>query len=374
MLYDILPPLAFFLSLGGILLIVGRVVMRIRRQQFATHVQSFGTTASFASGSGGRAAAESQMQQLLQPTQKSVHMIRTRVGLLASIAVRARQDVAARWRSWRQAHREWGEQKRQEKALMSAAARIDAESGEGGRARRFSALRRRVHMAAPASASVDRPHTVVEPARRVSLVQGGERLTEAAPANEPAAAAETKQPEAPVVSASKLRELGRRGLRRRGAGREAVLDEVAQAEVLLAAGDFQRIEDMLVPYIVNHPKDTKAYMLLGRSALGREAWGEAMEIFEQVIAWRAEEEGAYAALGYAAFKAGRFTRALQALQRAHDAEPGDAMVLKYLLNIARKMDNPALQHSILEKLATARQASASAGAAELARPEARAGK
>ena len=123
-----------------------------------------------------------------------------------------------------------------------------------------------------------------------------------------------------------------------------------QAREALSAHEYQHAEDILVEYIVKHTKDTNAYMLLGEAAVGREDWQEAAEIFEQVITWNPDQPRAYALLGLSACRAGRYSKALQALQRAHEADPEDVNILTDLLSIARKMDNPALQKSISEKI------------------------
>ena len=75
-----------------------------------------------------------------------------------------------------------------------------------------------------------------------------------------------------------------------------------------------------------------------------------MEIFEQVVAINPRVRGGFAALGRAAYGAGKFTRAIEALQRAHDAQPQDREVLKQLLRIARRMDNVPMQKSLREEL------------------------
>jgi tetratricopeptide (TPR) repeat protein len=131
---------------------------------------------------------------------------------------------------------------------------------------------------------------------------------------------------------------------------KTVANDLRSAQEALGNSEYQKAEDILVTYIVKHTKDTDAYMLLGQVALGRGDWEGAIEIFEQVVNWSAKQEGAYAALGHAAYKAGHFKQSLVALQRAREAEPGNSAVLQELLDIAQKMDNRALQHSLQEDL------------------------
>ncbi len=139
------------------------------------------------------------------------------------------------------------------------------------------------------------------------------------------------------------------------------LSALQRALQALQEKNYQHAEDILVDHIVHHTKDTKAYMLLGRVASARADWQEAMEIYEQVVRWHPEEPGAQAGLGIAAYNCGRYSKALQALQRAHEEDPTNLVVLNDLLGIAQKMDNPALQRSIQTKLREA-------GAAQSAHP------
>lgn len=128
------------------------------------------------------------------------------------------------------------------------------------------------------------------------------------------------------------------------------LPALQRAQQALQAKEYQHAEDILVDYIIHHTKDTKAYMLLGKVATARTDWPEAMEIFEQVVNLRPQEPGAQAGLGLAAYNCGRYSLALQALQRAHEADPTNLVVLNDLLAIAKKLDNPALQRSIQTEL------------------------
>ena len=132
--------------------------------------------------------------------------------------------------------------------------------------------------------------------------------------------------------------------------RKRQLSALEQAQQALAANDCQLAEDVLVAHIVKHTKDTDAYMLLGQAAMQRQNWQEAMEIYEQVVRWNSNQQGVMAALGGAAYKAGRYTKALEMLQRAHELDPDNRVILEQLLGIAQKLDNPALCHSIEEKL------------------------
>lgn len=131
------------------------------------------------------------------------------------------------------------------------------------------------------------------------------------------------------------------------APKSSVLEQVNDA---IVSGQLQQAEEMLIPYIVKHTKDCQAYMLLGKVAIAKGAWDEAMEVFQQVINLDPQVNDAQASLGYAALQKGKFTIALQALQRAHAADPENIQILDQLLDIARRLDNKVLQKSVLEQL------------------------
>jgi len=90
--------------------------------------------------------------------------------------------------------------------------------------------------------------------------------------------------------------------------------------------------------------------MLGKAAINRHAWDEATEIFEQVVRIKPETKGCYAALGRAAYKSGNLTKAIESLQRAHDKDPQNVEVIKCLLEIANRMDNRPMQHSLSAEL------------------------
>lgn len=125
---------------------------------------------------------------------------------------------------------------------------------------------------------------------------------------------------------------------------------LGQAITALQDQQYDQAEDILVPYIVQHSRDAKAYMLLGKAALGKQAWEEALEIFEQVLAIDDSLSGVRAVLGHAALKMGKMTLALSSLQRAHDEDPSDVQVLQDLLTIAQRMDNKVLERSVKENM------------------------
>lgn len=361
MLYDIVSPTLFFLSLGGIILITGRVVIRIRRQQFTDSIQAE-AQAGTVTAPLGRLARLGDMSPLLQPSKKSVRVITSRVGLI-------RQYVQHQTRG----ARTWWQQRREKKTLLATPAvaapvaetpvappsrvrqplhqlRSLASSLRGLPARVRRARATQNEGAAAAESVPPLPET---PSPAFSLKRSDDAASIPAPAATPAAPARDDTPRLSVTPVRQARSTGRiarRNLLLRHPHTTEENSPKASAQAALAAGHYQNVEDVMVTYIVKHPKDTEAYMLLGQAAMGRKAWAEAMEIFEQVISWNQAEPGAYAGLGTAAYQAGKFTRALQALQRAHDADPRDRTVLECLLAIAQKLDNHGLLHSLEQEL------------------------
>lgn len=119
----------------------------------------------------------------------------------------------------------------------------------------------------------------------------------------------------------------------------------------IANQHFDAAEDILVPYIMKHASDAKAYVLLGNAAIGRQSWDEAMEIFQQVIKIDDSICDAYAQLGHAALNAGRFTQAIEALQHARNLDATNIKVREELLFIAQRMDNKVVEKGVAEELA-----------------------
>ena len=137
--------------------------------------------------------------------------------------------------------------------------------------------------------------------------------------------------------------------------RETEKTPLEKASDALEKKDYEAAEDMLVSYIMKHSSETKAYILLGKAAIGREAWDEAIEIFQQVIKLDDTIVDAYAELGHAALNAGKFTLAIQSLQHARDMDSKNIRIREELLFIARRMDNKVVEKGVLEELAELKQ-------------------
>lgn len=380
MLYNVLPPLIFFMSLGGIIIVISRVVLRLRQQQLATDLQSHVTRVSRT-----RLNKVQDLAGLLAPNQISVHSFKNRLSFLV-------HNIKNTWHKSRQDVTEWRTKRAQAKTvkkqpLVSSAPAKSPKPNAGLAAitppnsfvrNKLSAIANRVkQVRLPSTAKITERTTaklrtakdkLVSLSAHPSLQRSSKSLTKhqdieeilADPSDssvpdkakqspvlrivntdEPSAA---KPAPSPVmakmgqpVKASSLSQLFKKELKK------SPLQEAAEA---LEQLQTKRAEDLLVPYIVKHPKDTDAYMMLGRAAISRHAWNEATEIFEQVIKLKPETEGCYAALGQAALEAGNLTKAIETLQRAHDQNPQNVFVIKCLLQIARRMDNRPMQQSL----------------------------
>lgn len=323
MLYDVLPPLLFFASLGGIILVVSRVVLRMKRFELAQAIQ--------VEGSASRSA-----HQILNPKESRIRLMRSR---LTAAGVSVRESVSS---------------------LKSLPARVRAARRKSSEPRPASAGRE------PGPKTIQAPHSswrervsgtyhgLSDHLRRtISRSQRATPVTQ--PEKSPAPKIQLRRVEGkptPPASTPRVETTAQRfqALVRK---QRATTSPVVEAQAALAAGNLSAAEDILVSYLAKHPKNTVAYFLLGEIAARRETWDEAVEILEQVIRLDANTPGAYEKLGVAALHAGRFTRALEALQRAHDLEPENVNVLKHLLKIAQRMDNRVLQKSVLEKLIVA---------------------
>lgn len=282
MLYDVLPPLVFLTSLGGTILVVSRVMVRIRRQKFAV---------------AARAPRVRDLAVLLRPSQKSVHEIKDRLALVRHTVY----DSVTKVRS---------ELRRRRQQLRHVIPHISLPAAKLA----HQALQKK-H---PTDQHKPQLHIVeTEPIKR------------------------TKPVSTPIQQS---------GLKKLFPPKKSMVTPLEQARRALAANRCHRVETILVPYIIKHPKATPAYILLGKAALRQRAWEEALEVFEQVVNLKPTTKGGYALLGYAAYKAGKFTKAIEALQKAHDVDPQNTSIIKRLLKIARRLDNLPLQRSLLEEL------------------------
>lgn len=393
-----MPPTIFLLSLGGVVVILARGVVRMRRADFSASVKS--AAAHTPQDSLWGQGVQSTDADVLRPTQKSVQVIKSRAGLilvwLKKLTLQIKLGV--RWLSarpvvWRQNRlqraaattvqtqanssaestgQENFQVKQPKQKTRDTARRLLQFSSTGIRATRLRlqhtfqrahSFHNRVSQDIPEKASLGSSRSTLSPGKNNEFPD--QSVSDAMPQH-------TDEPIIPNTNNIRTRIIEKISpdiSLTRAAGKSATLKRhqkhlakktstpVQQARQAFADKSYAHAENILVNHIVSHTKDTNAYMLLGEIACAKENYSEAIEIFEQIIAWNPETKGGYAKLGLAAFQAGRYGRALQALQRAHDAEPDNQEVLRELLAIAKRMDNPALQHSIEEKLAARQNAS-----------------
>lgn len=123
-----------------------------------------------------------------------------------------------------------------------------------------------------------------------------------------------------------------------------------KAETALNEKRYDRVQSLIIPYLVHHSRDTRAYMLLGRSALEQESWDDAMVFFSEVIHYDPNHKWGWAMLGFTAMKAGKYTIALSSLQRARDQHSDNVAILESLLLISQRIDSDALRKSVEKDL------------------------
>ena len=385
MLYNVLPPLIFFMSLGGIIIVISRVVLRLRQQQLLTDLQSHVTRVSRT-----RLNKVQDLAGLLAPNQISVQSFKNRLTFLIHNSKESWQKMWQDISDWREKRRrikvKTARQPAVEKipALTSDSDSPDAPAVTAIR-QPNSFMRNKIAGIAGKVKKTRLPKPSNFTAKTAAMLQAVKQKITSLSAHpslrrkdqavistnqstgeiDPTITADQLEvkpnespklriintdetpapaPSSPVmatmghpVKAGSLSQLFKKELKK------SPLQEAAEA---LEHLQTKRAEDLLVPYIVKHPKDTDAYMMLGRAAINRHAWNEATEIFEQVIKLKPETEGCYAALGQAALEAGNLTKAIQTLQRAHDQNPQNVFVIKCLLQIASRMDNRPLQQSL----------------------------
>lgn len=300
MLYDILPPVMFFTSLGGIVFIFGKVMLR-------THKQNLVASASLSESDN------LEEWRPLTPTPGKIRLVKSRFAALG--------DTFRVLTEWYKAH---------PLPIKSVLKVI----GQGSQATRQKFIARLKPKPTPASS---KPSPTTPP------------VASTPPIPQPRIKVRTitSTKEAPS-SNSPMPAILSLGVRAKQPPQQK---ELAAAGRAFTAQAYQKAERILVPYIVEHTKDVHAYELLGEIALAQQKWDEAIEIFEQVVILNPQGKQGYAMLGLAAMKASKLAKALPALQRAHEADSTNEEILKQLLSIAQRLDNAALQQSITKKIA-----------------------
>ncbi|MEK7499073.1 MAG: hypothetical protein AAB649_00515, partial [Patescibacteria group bacterium] len=325
MLYDVLPPLLLFISFGGIIIVFSRVILRMRHVQFSEDIQ---------------AQVNSKIpiheESLLKPDASGVTLVKNRLGNMLQVAGSSVASMRARRKEAKQLKAEHSSTVQMPEVGLQDKLSVLAQKGREG----LSSLQKEIANRIPDMQTIReriprRKETQVEPLPTPKS-SPAIRLVRHTGVEEQASATQEPSQKAGIMSQLLKRDK-----------EKSVLDQAAEA---LANNDFEAAEDILIPHIMKHSGDTKAYMLLGKAAIGKESWDEAMEIFQQVIKIDKGLVDAYSDLGHAALNAGKFTLAIQSLQHARDMDASNIRIREELLFIARRMDNKVVEKGVLEEL------------------------
>lgn len=376
MLYNIVPPIIFFASFGGIIILVSRVVMRTRRAELSQtmHMQA-------------RHSAVSMPEHLLDPGRGGVELLKNRVSAAASSMRESLTGAKTYWqtRQERKAEQQTLADIAQEHAVSMASQPAEPtgqdtdtrsisipaaswrEKTAGLLKRTTGTLKRAAQNVRGAAALKIRQPKTISLELSEPEDAGKPVATKPVAAEEPSAPPQIRiiRVESPVnksqpshsqakpsATSAKPIETSPQGrfiarLKKAEAPKPSTLESAQKA---LNAGEYEQAEELLVPYIIDHARDCRAYILLGKVAAAQGSWEEAMEIFEQAVRLEPDKADTQAGLGHAALQQGKFTIALRALQRAHACNPTDIGILHEILDIARRLDNKILQKSTLEQL------------------------
>lgn len=315
MLYDVLPPLALFLSFGGIIVLLSRVMLRMRHQELSQQIHA------------EVAATSSIHDSLLQPGTKGVHLVRNRIAYgVASLRTNIADSIQGTRRVVADVR-----QRRKNKQDVSSTVQMPLQP-----------IRERI-----VSFAQSVTHRMPNPKKRIVALR--ERVRRMQESSESPAVTPTIR-----LVRHNVTEIGtqpeRVSLMSKIVKREKEETPLEKAANEIANQHFDAAEDILVPYIMKHASDAKAYVLLGNAAIGRHSWEEAMEIFQQVIKLDNSIGDAYAKLGHAALNAGKFTQAIEALQHVRNIDAKNIKVREELLLIAQRMDNKVVEKGVAEEL------------------------
>lgn len=117
------------------------------------------------------------------------------------------------------------------------------------------------------------------------------------------------------------------------------------AESSLEQGDLDYAAELLQPYLASSDA-ARACWLLGRVALERGKWDEALVYFGDSLRLNPDQQWGWALYGYAALQGGKIRLALMSLQYARHQDPTNVAILECLLTIAQRIDSEALRRSV----------------------------
>lgn len=366
MLYDVLPPLFLFGSFGGIILLVSRVVLRIRSKENITALQR-----------EYRSKSSTEAGELIHSGRTHVSLISSRLVVFfnairqslhaAAIGLASIKNLRKNLHAARSKHDEQPSPgknlgvpvvsvKPPKSLWRDRLARIAHKGGKQAGNMSSTMVRRSIHLS-----------TFWERGRKKDTLATAREIQKADPgiqshASLPTMSGETGSPGHHYrVEEKKSKDDGAEkkiNISVETVSKAPVQQKhqkhspIQEARSALEHSNLDEAEDVLVPYIIRHAHDSAAYLLLGGVAERRGDWQEAVEIYQQVLKINRSQHGVRAALGHAAFKAGKLTLALQSLQKAHDEDPTNILILEELLKIAQRMDNRVLKQSFEQKIAS----------------------
>lgn len=344
MLYDILPPILLLFSFAGVIVVVSRTMIRVRAHEVSAEIQ-----ASVMSDEPVHAAS------IIGPNKENVHIVRNRLVHAFQIMGKSIRGIgpaiAARMHTMKENRKQQKIEKQEAKMKVVEQKELPKEEKK-----QKSEVRAK---------GIQLPEVSIQEHMENFASKGREAFAKIGSGMQSARAkmiaripARAPQQQAPAIASPIIRLVHQEPAAEQKKGIVAQMMQRSKEETplekalrMIEENNFDEAEDILIPYIMKHASDTKAYMLLGKAAVGKGSWEDAMEIFQQVVKMNNNEEGVHAQLGHAAIQVGKFTLAMQELQRARDNDPENIGIREDLLFIARRMDNKVLEKGVLEELA-----------------------
>jgi adenylate cyclase len=99
-------------------------------------------------------------------------------------------------------------------------------------------------------------------------------------------------------------------------------DAVEQARALLKQAEYQKVLDLLVPWLAEHEGDASGWETLGAAYFGMRLFEGAEEAAQRVLRLQPDSARAWSNLGTMLRKLGRYEQARQAQVRAIELDPG----------------------------------------------------
>lgn len=119
---------------------------------------------------------------------------------------------------------------------------------------------------------------------------------------------------------------------------------------LIERGELARAESALTDLLTVNPREPEAYRLLALLYLKRGDFAQVREVCEEGLRRHPEVSALLGPLGRAYDALGKYGKALQIYQRAHDVDEGNLEYLEQLLRISARMDHRPLVKVTAEKI------------------------